>query len=209
MESSFLTFTDIIDELRHLGHSKVTGSLFIVSDEKHYATVGFEKGRIISLQYRLRFGEQAIPMLAKIKHCSCRFQNTSNFIRKTNFTDNEEVFKKIMDARDNENKEEVGLIKIPTPATRAVAESASKGQAICLSAQQQMAIENVLIEELGPIGLIVMDSLVICQDFDSMLNVVREEVEKTDAARQVIHHILDILTQDSESLRYNNSHLNY
>ncbi|MEJ2612175.1 MAG: hypothetical protein P8179_19415 [Candidatus Thiodiazotropha sp.] len=199
MESSLLSFPDIIDELRYLGRSKVTGSLFIVSDEKHYATVGFENGRIISLQYRLSFGESAIPMLAKINHGSCRFQNTSNFIRKTNFNDNEEVFQKIMEARNDGKNKEVESIDIPNMlAEQIIGDNARKGQALYLSSQQKIDIEDVLIEELGPIGAIVMDSLVMCHDLGSMLNIIREEVEQTDVAREVIHHILDILTQDSE-----------
>jgi hypothetical protein len=195
MNPSHLSFSEIIEELRRLGQNMVTGSFVIVTNENHYVTVGFEDGRIISLQYRLIFGLQAIPRFAKIEHGSCNFNTTSNFIRKIEILDNEEVIQKILSARENIVNHDPGLIQVTQQKTQEAAKTkVNNKQTLRLSIEQKEAIEDILIEELGPMGSIVMDSVVMCQDIDSLLNVVQNELGETGKARPVIQQIMDILT---------------
>jgi hypothetical protein len=195
MSTTHLSFLDIIDELRLLGQKKETGSFIIVSNENHYATVGFEHGQIISLQYRLVFGTQAIPLIAKIKHGSCSFTHTTNFIRRTKFQDNEAIIQRMLATHLDENNsdtESVPNSKIQPEKNISKRDNSSKS--LHLTQQQMEEIENILIEELGPMGSIVMDSVMLCPDIDTLLNVVQNEIGETGRVRPVIHQIMDVLT---------------
>jgi hypothetical protein len=190
MKSVYMSLPDIINELRSLGKSKSTGSFFIVSDEQHSAIFGMEKGHIVSLQCRLRFGEKAIPLIAKIKHGTCRFENTSSFVRKMDSSDNEELFRKIFAARE---EQAVNSDDLSTKLVKQVSEDPGIQQPLVFSEKQRHAIEDLLIEELGPMGSIVMDSIEQCTSIGEIVDVIYEGVDGADIAKSVSLTIKNIL----------------
>jgi hypothetical protein len=191
MKTVYMSLADILDELRSLGKSKTTGSFFVVSDDQHSATFGLENGRIVSLQCRLRFGEKAIPLIAKIKHATCRFEQTSNFIRKMESSDNEEIFRKILSAREQQHGNSANLS--PVPAREQIGAQGSNREALVFTDKQRHDIEDVLVEELGPMGSIVLDSIEQCADIGEIVDVINEEVDGSDIAGMVSLKIKKIL----------------
>ncbi len=193
MKSVYLSLPGIIDELRVLGKAKATGSFFIVSDEQHSAIVGFESGRIVSLQCRLRFGEKAIPLIAGIRNGTCRFEQTATFVRRVDFADNEEVFRRIYSARepddDDAGRDSAADSGVPK------AKVAVEQPALRLSDKQKMDIENILVEELGPMGSIVLDSIENCTDIPGIMEVIRSEVDSPDIVSSVVKKITNVLRQ--------------
>jgi hypothetical protein len=192
MKSVYMSLADIIDELRSLGKSKATGSFFVVSDEQHSATFGLEKGLIVSLQCRLRFGEKAIPLIANIKHGTCRFEQTSSFIRKMNTSDNEDIFRKILFAREQQDGNNANLSSVPARKTSG---GSGNQKALAISDKQKKAIGDILVDELGPMGSIVLDSIEQCADISEMLDVIYEEVEGPDIAGLVCKKIKKIMNK--------------
>jgi hypothetical protein len=190
MKSVYLSLSEIVHELRLLSNSKETGSFYIVSDDQHSATFGFEQGRLVFLQCRLRFGEKAIPLISKIKRGTCRFEGTANFIRKTDFTDNEEVFQQILSTRDQAIS---GPQSPSSESAMQVPESFANQHRLVLSVEQKMAIEDLLIEELGPIGSLLLETIEQCADFDAIAEVIHDEVEETDIAKLLNRNIRSIL----------------
>jgi hypothetical protein len=184
-----MSLPDIIDRLRQLGREKVTGTFFVVSDEQHAAIFGFEKGRIVSIQCRLRFGEKAIPLIAGIKNGTCRFEQTASFVRKIDIGDNEEVFRKIFAAREQSD----GMIANVASDSAMQTEDVSRKQVPILSEKQKRKIENLLIEELGPMGSIVMDSVENCSSVSEIMDVILTEVDGSDVVNLVIDKIKIIL----------------
>ncbi|MET0068267.1 MAG: hypothetical protein ABW076_18130 [Candidatus Thiodiazotropha sp.] len=188
MNPSFLELPDIINELRRLGQSKATGSFYIVSDEQHSATVDLEAGRIILLRCRLRFGEQAIPLIARINRGSFRFEPTRNFIRKEDYGDNETVFQRIMQAHNNTASPPL----IPARPTRGTP-SLRQTSGLQVSANQRLLIEQLLITELGPMGSVVMESVLSCRNQDAVFDVIRDEADDDDIAESLTTRIRSIL----------------
>ncbi|MEJ2620981.1 MAG: hypothetical protein P8163_12140, partial [Candidatus Thiodiazotropha sp.] len=162
MKSNYLSLNEIIIELRSLSSADATGYLFIVSSEQHSATFGLEQGRIVSLQCRLRTGEKAIPLMAKIKYGTCRFEESISLGKKMQLEDNETIFDMILSLHEN-------LIQPPTePTQTAVKSDTSISQPIFLTSQQKTEIEKSLLEEIGPMGSYVMDTIEQCNEFDAI-----------------------------------------
>lgn len=180
MKSVYLSLPDIIEELRALGKAKASGSFFIVSDEQHSSLIGFEKGRIVSLQSRLRFGEKAIPLLGRIKNGACRFEQTSSFVRRVSFADNEELFREILSVREQDGELDTRL------------DSTSVGGQQ-LSDKQKKEIEVILVDELGPMGSIVSDSIEHCSNLGEIMEIVKREVDGPDIVNAIEKKIRRVL----------------
>ncbi|MCG7986666.1 MAG: hypothetical protein JAZ20_02100 [Candidatus Thiodiazotropha weberae] len=189
MSSNYLPLTEIILELRSLTKGKSTGYLFIVSSEQHSATFGLEQGRIVSLQCRLRTGDKAIPLIAKIKHGSCRFEESTSLIKKMQLEDNETIFNKILSLHAQ-------MIEAASDQAKAAIKTVSgNNRPIQLSTQQRTEIENSLLEEIGPMGSFVMDTIERCIEFDSIKEVINEEIDRPDIAQALLFKIDKIINQ--------------
>ncbi|ODB98760.1 hypothetical protein A3197_15180 [Candidatus Thiodiazotropha endoloripes] len=189
MSSNYLPLTEIILELRSLAKGKSTGYLFIVSSEQHSATFGLEQGRIVSLQCRLRTGDKAIPLIAKTKHGSCRFEESTSLIKKMQLEDNETIFNKILSLHAQ-------MIEAASDQAKAAIKTISgNNRPIQLSTQQRTEIENSLLEEIGPMGSFVMDTIERCNEFDSIKDIINEEIDRPDIAQALLFKIDKIINQ--------------
>ncbi|WP_428239992.1 hypothetical protein [Gynuella sp.] len=190
--SDYKSLSEIMDELRNLADQKATGSLFIVSDERHSASFGLEKGRIVALQCRGRFGAQAMTLVSRIKQGTSRFELSSNYLRKMDLPDNEEVIRQILDAQSSAPAAAPGTARSATPTPPPMPASAPR--ALNISASQKAAIEDVLVDSLGPMGSIVMDSIEDCKDMSSIVMAIKEVVETPEIVQSLVGKIKDILT---------------
>jgi hypothetical protein len=189
MRSNYLSLSDIISELRSLSKANATGYLFIVSSEQHSATFGFEEGRIVSLQCRLRTGEKAIPLIAKMKYGSCRFEESVSLGKKMQLEGNETIFETILSMHEDLIESEIEFSQtIEMPDT-------SNSQPIFLSNLQKTEIEKSLLEEIGPMGSYVMDTIVQCKEFDAIKTAINEEIDRPDIAQAVLTKIDKIINQ--------------
>jgi hypothetical protein len=186
MKIEYLSLSDIIIELRSLSNAKATGYLFIVSSEQHSATFGLEQGRIVSLQCRLRTGEKAIPLIARIKLGSCRFEESTSLIKKMKLEDNETIINMILALHEELLEPETDL---PDKS------STSPDPPIRLSNHQKREIENSLLEEIGPMGSFVMDTIEQCKGFEAIKIAINEEVDRPDIAQSLLFKIDRIINQ--------------
>lgn len=189
MKSNYMPMSEIIDSLRSLSDTKATGHLYIVSSEQHTATFGLDQGRIAFLQCRLRTGEKAIPLLSNIKHGSCRFEHTSKLIRKMELEDNETIFKKILSPQAQI------VIKTPDTPTNSEPPINQQGQTLSLTSDQKSEIRTVLMEEIGPMGNVVMDSIENCNTLNAIREVIYEELDESGIANTLLFRIDLILEQ--------------
>ncbi len=174
MSSDYLTLPEIIEELRTLTSAKETGTFFVVSEEQHSAMFGFENGRLVALQCRLRFGEKAIPLIANIRKGKCRFDDSMNFARRIEVTDNEEIFQGILSTHP---QLEANHSVLPPAAAKPASTSPSGQPRISLSAEQRKAIGYILSEELGPMGNVVMNNIDDCSNFDELIAIVKDSAD--------------------------------
>ncbi len=193
MSSDYLTLPEIISELRSLTNAKATGTFFVVSEEKHSAMFGFEQGRLVSLQCRLRSGEKAIPLIAVIKRGTCRFDSGLNFVRRMDVTlDNEDIFQSILAGEGQDS----GVKSAPVfnaPPERTARNSTQVKKALPISSEQKFEISQILNAELGPMGNLVMDQIERCGDFEAVKSVIRENASELGIEDVLIRKIRAIL----------------
>jgi hypothetical protein len=189
MKSKYMPMSEIIDSLRSISDTKATGHLYIVSSEQHTATFGLDQGRIAFLQCRLRTGEKAIPLLSKIKHGSCRFEYASNLIRKMELEDNETIFEKILSPHAQIE------IKTSDLPTKSKIQNNQQEDTLSLTSEQKSEIKTVLMEEIGPMGNVVMDSIENCNTLNAIRAVIYDELDESGIANTLIFRIDLILEQ--------------
>jgi hypothetical protein len=190
MSSKHLTLPEIISELRSLTSSKATGTFYIVSDCKHSAMFGLENGRLVTLQCRLRFGEKAIPLIAGIKQGSCRFDNTLGIIRKMDTPNNEEVFLRILSAAEkNKASNSASTPKEDKPRFKPF----PKYPEISITQDQKKKIREILNEEMGPMGNLVIKSIEKCANFREIASVLKENSDGLDIEKSLTRKIRTVL----------------
>ncbi|MCP4470837.1 MAG: hypothetical protein GY815_09150 [Gammaproteobacteria bacterium] len=75
--SDWITYNDFVDMVRDHHHSGFTGLVTGVSDKQHAFKIGFNRGQIVLLTYRIRKGIQALELLEQIKHAKITEYPTS------------------------------------------------------------------------------------------------------------------------------------
>ncbi|MEJ2711458.1 MAG: hypothetical protein P8074_27875 [Anaerolineales bacterium] len=193
MSSGYLTLSEIISELRSLTNAKATGTFFVVSEEKHSAMFGFEQGRLVSLQCRLRSGEKALPLIAGIKRGTCRFDHGLNFVRRLDITlDNEDIFQSILtnQGQDSGVKSDPVFHAPPESTTRS---STRAKKALPITPDQKLEISRILNEELGPMGNLVMGLIEHCADFTAVNSVIQENAGDLGIENMLVEKIQAIL----------------
>ncbi len=186
MNSEYLTLAEIVDELRALSRAKETGTFFVVSDEQQSAMFGLERGQLVALQCRLRFGERAIPLIANIRTGRCRFDHSMNFSRRIDIP-NEEVFAAILSGNTD-----IEVSRSNSPAVPERSASATKPK-LAISSAQRNAIAQILGEELGPIGHVVMGDIEDCSSLDEVISVIYESAEGLGIEQLLVTKVRTIL----------------
>ncbi|MES9862664.1 MAG: hypothetical protein ABW157_07955 [Candidatus Thiodiazotropha sp. LLP2] len=193
MSSAYLTLPEIVNELRSLTVAKATGTFFIVSDEKHSAMIGFERGQLVGLQCRLRSGEKAIPLIACIKRGSCRFDNGQNYIRKMDLVDdNEDIFQSILSAQEQSKGGDSGSV-LPSAPKRELSSAAKQTKGLSITPDQRLEISQLLSEELGPMGNMVLNSIENCTDLHGVESVINENASGLGIEDMLVRKIETIL----------------
>lgn len=72
-QSAALTYAQLIDELRRACVEKRSGTMMIATQDNQLARVSLQDGEIVSINYRLKNGREAIPLLRDIKEARVRF----------------------------------------------------------------------------------------------------------------------------------------
>lgn len=70
-----LTDTPLIDELRRACVEKRTGRMLVATQDNQFARISFRDGEIVSINYRLKSGREAIPLLKEIKQARVKFSH--------------------------------------------------------------------------------------------------------------------------------------
>ncbi len=151
---------DVTTELKKLCNKKATGYLFIVSDENQQASFGLIDGRIVSIRFRGTYGIEVISKISAMQNGRFRFDPDSLLFRKTKLPSNDEIIKQVLGshfaqpqkANDKPNNREL----FNTPEKKA-------------------AVEDVLIDILGPIGGLLSDSVQDSRSIKEVIDILKEE----------------------------------
>ncbi|ODB84528.1 hypothetical protein A3195_06695 [Candidatus Thiodiazotropha endoloripes] len=128
-------------------------------------------------------------MIANIKHGSCRFEQSISLIKKMQLEDNETIFNQILSIHEQMVQAE------PEQPQAFVIPNTDDSRPILLSTQQRSEIENSLPEEIGPMGSFIMDTIEQCKEFDSIKDVINDEIDQPDIAQSLLFKIDKIISQ--------------
>lgn len=72
-QSTPLTYAQLLDELRQACVEKQTGTMMIATKDNQLARILLRDGEIVSINYRLQNGRDAVPLLKEIKQARIKF----------------------------------------------------------------------------------------------------------------------------------------
>lgn len=103
--------------------------------------------------------------------------------------DNETIFNQILSLHEQLIEAEAEQPK------NAVINNDGDNRPIQLSDQQRSDIESSLMEEIGPMGSFVMDTIEQCNEFDSIKDIINDEIDRPDIAQALLMKIDKIINQ--------------
>ena len=176
MTQDYISFPEIVAEIRKLCTQRVTGTLFVATKANRSAQLILEKGEIIFIYFFNKRGEEALELMSTIRAGRYRFQEGT------------------VSRRD------------PLPATEVILQSLSGGQKNAaqasdklsagtgISQEQKTVLENCLAGHIGPMaGIICEDHLDVVADLQGAIDALVAEIPSSEQAEKFRVMVLDKL----------------
>lgn len=71
--SNLMSYAQVMDELRRACVEKRSGTLMLATADNQLARISLQDGEVVSINYRLKSGREAIPLLKEIKQARMKF----------------------------------------------------------------------------------------------------------------------------------------
>lgn len=168
MTQDFISFPDIVSEIKNLCAEKVTGTLFIATKANRSAQIILDHGEIVFLYFFNKKGEEALELMSTIRAGRYRFQEGADPRRS------------------------------PLPSTNAILQSLASGEKIAdqfvevsekqrtgsgLSDEQKNVLESCLAGYIGPMASIICeDHLSIASDLQAAIDALAAEIPSPEQA---------------------------
>lgn len=144
-----IPFWRIVEQLRQFCAERLTGTVFIVSDDNRMAQVHLESGNIVMLLCRGRRGLDALAAMRTMLNARLRFDDSYISATETEHLDTREVINQLSASLPSAPP---GAALRP-PAAAPGATAAPAGAA--LSAEALARMERILVQYIGPMAQIV------------------------------------------------------
>lgn len=138
------SFSELVDEIEALCKARETGYIFITSDKKRSGRILLQNGHIISARYANKQGEQAILIMQGIVRGKVNFHEG-------HFHENEEV------SIGTSTPLLIKTLRGLAQTSEAPADETDK--AVELTVEEKEAIEDALVEVLGPMAPLICDEI--------------------------------------------------
>ena len=154
-----LPFWSIVEQLRQCCADRLTGTVFIVSDDNRMAQVHLDSGNIVMLLCRGRRGLDALAAMRTMLHARLRFDDSLVTASDTEQLDTRAVIDQL--GLGAEAGRQDAPVRLPGagPATIVAAEvvaPAARAQAATpVSAAASATLERLLVHYIGPMAQIV------------------------------------------------------
>jgi|GEM_PF-2168063 len=180
MSDSVKTLPDILRQLKMLCDQGATGSLFIVSNQNHPFSFGINKGRIVSVQYRITFGMKAIPYIGAVQRGKTRFENNNVGRTQNDLPSNKEIVQAIIAAHKEAANARSGSPSNREPKPIAKGPQFSTSSPSLFRGEKREQLEAILIDALGPMGSLLCDSIAQNSDVSSVMEQLYQEVNEPE-----------------------------
>ena len=152
--SNWILYDDIVDLVRNHHHNVFSGLITGVSDNNHSFQIGFDRGEIVLLTYRIKKGMAALQLIAQIErakiteHPGSDIQETASEVLDTNVV----LSQLTTNTLDETTTTTTNINDVPAPPQTSITSSSRS-----VDARLKKIIENAAIHHFGPIGALVCE----------------------------------------------------
>ncbi len=152
--SDWILYDDLVDLVRDHHHNAYSGLITGLSDQKHSFQIGFSRGEIILLTYRIKKGLAALPLIAQIERAKITDHPTTDITDAvTEALDTSLVLSRLTANTLDDTTVSVGDIG-DSPAPRASGKAVDSPE---IDERMRLAIEAAAVHRFGPIGAMVCE----------------------------------------------------
>lgn len=154
--SNWIPFDAFVDRVRRHHHDGFTGLITGVSDAAHSFQIGFERGAIVLLTYRIRKGEEALRLLTRIERARIVEHPNREFSQAdATVPDTATILSRLTAHALDDTGLAEGIDDFAAAASPPAARPAAGRGRPRLSAAMRETIESAAVHHFGPIGAMV------------------------------------------------------
>ncbi len=152
--SNWILYDEIVDLVRNHHHNVFSGLITGVSDNNHSFQIGFDRGEIVLLTYRIKKGMAALQLITQIErakiteHPGSDIQETASEVLDTSAV----LSQLTANTLDETTTTTTNINDVPAPPQTSVTSSSRS-----VDARLKKIIENAAIHHFGPIGAMVCE----------------------------------------------------
>ena len=152
---NIFSMDQLIRELRRLSNEEETGTLYIVTDDRHAGFFTLQEGRIINVFFKGCRGEKALEQIKSsiIPGTSLRFENRITKMNPIPLPSNELIFTQLLEPANDIP----GNSKPNTKSNNSATHQPNSISNFNISADQKSQIQQKLAKYVGPVADRVID----------------------------------------------------
>lgn len=152
--SDWIDYDEFVDLVRNHHHDRYTGLVTGVSDRKHSFRIGFDRGEIVLLTYRVQKGNDALQSISGIERAKVTEHPNTEIQRTENTPDTGTILSQLTTRTLDDPTTTITAIE-DAPAPRPAAGAGSAGAII--DERMRKIIEAAAVHHFGPIGAMVCE----------------------------------------------------
>lgn len=175
MTHDYIPFSEIVAEIAQLSKQKVTGTLFISTQDNRSAQVMLDKGEIVYVFFSSKRGEEALALMSTIREGRYRFQEGSAIARRMQLPPTAAILQALAGGA-------TGSTASPVQGQETRKVLVGNG----LSAEQKGVLESCMAECIGPMAAIICeDYFNSIGDLSSMVDALAAEIPSPLQAKKI------------------------
>jgi hypothetical protein len=151
--SDWLLYDDIVDLVRSRHHGGHSGLLTGVTERQHSFQIGFDKGNIVLLTYRIRKGLAALQLISQIERAKITEYPVATVTGvSSDVPDTSAILSRLTSNTQEDVTSITEISEVPSPLSED-----NSGQPRALDAKMRTIIEAAAVHHFGPIGAMVCE----------------------------------------------------
>ena len=173
--SEWIGYDEFVDLVRNHHHDGFSGLVTGVSDLQHSFQIGFDKGEIVLLSYRISKGAEALEGLSRIERARVSEHPAVEIQGSDNVPDTSTILSQLTSGTLDDTTSITEIDDVPQP-------SPGREEAV-LDARLRVIIETAAIHHFGPIGAMVCDEkLAVAEgDLRAVILAIAQEIGASEA----------------------------
>ena len=151
--SNWILYDDFVDLVRNHHHNAYSGLITGVSDNQHSFQIGFDRGNIVLLNYRIKKGLAALQLIAQIERAKItEHANSDIHDSGVDVPDTSTILSRLTANTLDDSNTTTDISDVPAPR-----ETSRSGGQKAIDSGLKKIIETAAIHHFGPIGAMVCE----------------------------------------------------